>query len=314
MPNTNAVEVTTAGWFDSAWVPNAIALSNYNNAPLLTPVFSAQTNLWVHWEVRPGTIDVSAGGNTLSGLWFRAYSSAGTERIRLHAGSGSSIIASYFNGTSWSVIGTSLGSLYASGTRYQFDVNIDIPNNKIDFYINRTLVHSFSGSLGSDIAQVGFNSFDNGNQAGVSQVIVTDESPLWFKYKLDLPNANSSTNTAFTGDYTAVDEAILNDADFISSGTANQIETFKAAARNFTGYNVLAVTVNYRALRDTTGPQNIRAVLTIGGTNYETADRALSLGFTNFREYYTTNPATGIAWTPSAAADVNLEFGVKSIA
>lgn len=313
MPNTNAVETTTAGWFDSAWVPNAMSISNYSNPPLLSPVFAAQTNAWVHFEVRPGTVDTSAGGNTTTALWFRGYDSSGVERFRLHTGAGAAVIASYYNGTSWTVIGTSGTGLYVQNVRYQFDINIDIPNNKIDFYIGRTLAYSFSGTLGSNLAQIGLNSFDNGNQAGFSQVIVADESTLWFKYKLDLPNANSSTNTAFTGDYTAVDEAILSDLDYITSGTANQVETFKAPARTFTGYSVLAVILNYRALRDTTGPQNIRGVLTIGGTNYETSDRALGLGFTNFKEYYSTNPATGIAWTPAAAGDVNLEFGVKSI-
>lgn len=313
LPNANAAESTTAGRFDSAWVPNGINLINYGSAPLLTPVFASQTNVWIHFEARPGNIDTSTGGNTTTALWLRVYDSSGVERFRFHSGSGISIIASYYNGSSWAVIGTSPGGAMSNG-RQQFDINIDIPNNKIYVYVDRILIHTYSGTLGSNVAQVGLNSFDNGDPAMYSQIIIADESTLWFKYKLDLPNANSSTNTAFTNDYTAVDEVILSDADYISSGTAGQVETFKAPARSFGTYTVLAVVLNYRALRDTTGPQKIRGVLTISGVNYETADRSLGLGFTNFREYYTTNPATGIAWTPTQAGDVNLEFGVKSIA
>lgn len=307
--NVNASEITTAGYFDSSWVSNAINHNNRGNPPLLSPVFGSLTEFWGHFEQRCGNQDANVP-------FYILYDDTGANKIRLMtSGNSATVYIQTWNGTAWVTQATS-ASAASINALHQVDchVTIDGASSLVEIYINKVLAVAWTGTLSGNIGQIGHINTDNGAAYGFSQSIVADEPTLWFKYRLTLPTANSATNTAFTGDYTAVDEAILSDADFITSGTANQVETYTAAARAFTGYTVKAVILNYRALRDTTGPQNIQGALRIGGTNYFTANRSLTLAYSNFREYYPTNPATGIDWTPGGAGDATLEFGVKSIA
>jgi hypothetical protein len=81
-PNTNMLEVTTTGTFDSSWVSNSIRVDDYNSAPARTYNFAAQTDLWIHYEVRPGIVDSTGQA------FLICYDSAGTARIRFRLLSG----------------------------------------------------------------------------------------------------------------------------------------------------------------------------------------------------------------------------------
>jgi hypothetical protein len=143
-------------------------------------------------------------------------------------------------------------------------------------------------------------------------MIVQDQSTIGFVLGTCVPSGAGSTS-AWTGAYTDIDEAVTSDADFISSGTANQVSTFaQTAIPTLTGYVVRAVCVSARAKRGSSGPQNIRMALRSAGTNYFSgSDISLGLGYAPVQTIWATDPATSAAWVNTAIS--SLEPGVKSI-
>jgi hypothetical protein len=151
-----------------------------------------------------------------------------------------------------------------------------------------------------------------GFRTRISQMIVQDQSTIGFVLGTCVPSGAGSTS-AWTGAYTDIDEAVTSDADFISSGTANQVSTFaQTAIPTLTGYVVRAVCVSARAKRGSSGPQNIRMALRSAGTNYFSgSDISLGLGYAPVQTIWATDPATSAAWVNTAIS--SLEPGVKSI-
>jgi len=125
-------------------------------------------------------------------------------------------------------------------------------------------------------------------------------------------NGNGA-ETAWAGDYTNVDETGRNDADIIHSNTDGAVETFTKGALNtlYNTYAVKGVGVMARAMRGTTGPQNIQLVARSGSTNGFSANKALAVKWDQYRELFATNPATAAAWTFSEADAA--QVGVKAV-
>jgi hypothetical protein len=72
---------------------------------------------------------------------------------------------------------------------------------------------------------------------------------------------------------------------------------------------IAGVQVSLYAAKDATGAKSLAPVVRAGGTDYEGTAQSLSQGYGYLMQQYSTNPATGSAWTPS---DVNAaEFGAK---
>lgn len=184
-------------------------------------------------------------------------------------------------------------------------------------YKNGTSIFSFSGNTDTEntIGRLRFNGFASGAQElNVSQVIIADESTLTWKLQTLAPDGNGS-NTAWTGDYTSIDEAVLDEGDFIETNTLGTTETATVSNINaaYAAYNVKAVEVGIRGSNDSGSAINdLQAVVRTGGNNYQSAN----LGFTKDGSVqskfaiWNTNPQTSSAWTQS---EVNaLEVGVRS--
>jgi hypothetical protein len=156
----------------------------------------------------------------------------------------------------------------------------------------------------------------SGNTNNWSQIICADEPTVGWKLAERHPTGNSATNTAWTNDFAAVDEATtVDDTDFITSSAAGDIETYTGnAAANPAGLAVKALAVCARLKVPATGPQNCQAALRIGGTNYFSANlTGLTSGFGPAVALFATDPSTSAAWASIAAANA-AEFGLKSAA
>lgn len=309
---TNALvsEVTTAGRFDSAWVPNACHVAS-GTAPMRTPIFTSQTLIWIHWE--GWNTDASS---TLQ-AFFQAYNSSTTAVVRLLATNGTPVNTSlqYWTGSAWTTIGT--GS-FSSSALHQHDVfiNINGASSVISWYVDQTLQVTGTGDYSSvgNIAQAGWQTHRLNGSTDISEVIIATTSTMTKRYNLRLPNA-AGTNSGFTGAYTDVNEAITNNTTFISTTTNNVISTFQTAGKTLTGYNIDAVIVTHLSMRDdTTGPQNSQVAICIGGTNYFGPTEALDLSWGSHRYYMPLDPSTSAAWTTAVAGAAALEPGVKAIA
>jgi hypothetical protein len=124
--------------------------------------------------------------------------------------------------------------------------------------------------------------------------------------------------------YSLVDETSADDSDYLTSATnsAGGYSLFTAPAFAVPAdANIVDVTVTYRARDVSSGTNNIRAALKVGGTVYNTTSNPDSghdptTSFTTWTYPYTINPDTGAAWT---VEDVNgtganplQQFGVGS--
>jgi hypothetical protein len=143
-----------------------------------------------------------------------------------------------------------------------------------------------------------------------SQVIVATEPTIGWRLITRYPSGAGATSS-WTGTYTDIDEISYSDADFINSGTADQVSTFAQTGPTLTGYTVRAVGVYARARRGAGGPQNLQLALRASGTDYFSGSKALGIGYTPQGHVWETNPATSAAWV-NTAIDA-LQPGVKSI-
>ena len=154
--------------------------------------------------------------------------------------------------------------------------------------------------------------------AGASNTYWTELAGANFDLKdllirCDPPTGNSTTNTAWTGAFGDVDEAGIDDTDFIASGTTTQREGFTHASYTLPGSMAIdSVWVTGRGRVGIGGPTDAKFSLRIGSTNYDSSALGLSGSLTGVGRYWATDPSTSAAW--AGATNYNsAEFGALSI-
>jgi hypothetical protein len=302
-------ESTNSGTYDTACARCSIRPFTNTADYAESPVYTSATTSWTHFEVTTGN-SAGTSGNTLI-TW---YNSSATAVFRLQFTGSGVLQAQYWNGSAWTNIGST--TTLSVSVRYIIDLKIICGSSgSFELYLNQTLTLSGSASMGSvtNIARHRLQTpTSGGTGGGFSQIICADVSTVGWKLYLKPPTGNGA-NTAFTGTFADVDETSLNDADYIESVAANDVETYTGAAMTFASGAVKAVVVSARALNIATGPQNMQLALRRSSTNYFTADVAgIGTGFAPFLGIWETDPSTGAAWTSANAALAANEFGVKS--
>lgn len=306
--DTTVVEGTTAGTYDSTYARGSIE-TGASNGYFDTPTFASQTTLWLHFE----HYIIANSSNNLS-TPVTCVNSSGTDVFRVTTtGSVNVYQAQYWNGSAW----VNIGSTYslALSTRYVFDIKIVCGGSgSFEFYVGGALYTSGSASMTSvdNIAQIRFRSCRTNTTSYYSQIIVANESTIGHKYMTKPPTGNGA-NTAWSSDYTAVDEATLNEADFITGSADGDIETFTRAALSLGSFAVKAVVVTALAKNNGAAPNNIQAALRIGGTNYFSSNLTLTSGFTPVAAIWATDPSTSATWGTTNAGAATTEFGVKAV-
>lgn len=187
-------------------------------------------------------------------------------------------------------------------------------SGEVGVFVNQTEVMYASGltmTYSPDVTRVRWVKPTNNSYQVIGGICVSTTTTIGGRVVQGYMTGNGAS-TAWTGDYTAVDEIQLNDADYIYTPTADQVETFTFTLKQpMTGYIPRAVAVAARARRGTTGPANIQLALRSGSTTYFSSSKALSLGYDAYVNVWNTNPDTSAAWTSSQIA--SLQPGVKSI-
>lgn len=278
---------------------------------------------WAHWEYFS-----SVTRDTNHVIWLLATSTGqGVFRIRI-TGTGQPIplILEYWNGSAWTSWGAFTGQ--ASSTRSQYDVHWNIADSGgvVEVFINGAQVATsgvgdtlqFVGATGRQVYFSSGDTNNNANSGSFSQCIVTSGNQDTRSMKLaTLGPTGAGATSSWSGTFADIDEiGVWNDADYIFSGTANQVSTFTLANLSATAATLdpIAVTTGGRARKGTGGPQNIQHAIRTGATDYFAAtDPTLTTSFgTMVQGIWELNPNTGLAWTVS---DINgLEAGFKSIA
>jgi hypothetical protein len=146
-----------------------------------------------------------------------------------------------------------------------------------------------------------------------SEIIVATDDTRPRSLQL-LTSSTAGTNQAWTGTAANVNTQVINDANFVYSTTAGQLQEYKPAAVVSGSWAVEAVVMSARALKGATGPSKFDFVTRIGSTEYLSADRTLTSSFANYNNYIqTVNPATGVAFTTADLASTNFQYGLESI-
>jgi hypothetical protein len=310
-PTGSVTEVTTAGTFNSTYARSAISVSNQTSY-FDTPTHANTTDYWCHFEAKLSNFG-SAVADCIQ--WFNG---SGTNVVRLrNSSSGSNVWRlEVWDGSAWQA-GTSPTSLdYTNLQTWDVHIVVGATTTATLFQSGSQVATTgaITTSAVTNIASARFRHSQTGGSLNWSQIICADESTVGMKLATMYPNANSATNTAWTGDFNAVDEATtFDDTDFISSTSAGDVETYGCTDATIGSLDIKALVVTARAKKGATGPQNLQAALRIGGTNYFSSNLSnVSSGFGPVVGIFATDPSTGSIW---GATNLNAaEIGVKSIA
>lgn len=110
-------------------------------------------------------------------------------------------------------------------------------------------------------------------------------------------------------EWQCVNKPTVNDATQLGSGTVGDRQSVTLSAFGDVGA-VSSVVISVRCANFSGDVETVKIFLRIGGVNYDDSSQSMPVdsAFHNFTKTYTTNPATGQAWTKD---DINaLEAGV----
>jgi len=133
--------------------------------------------------------------------------------------------------------------------------------------------------------------------------------------KACMPDADSATVdwTPSTGSdhYALVDEVPPSATDYVSSGTADQIDEYSFANTGYTSATVKAVVVSVVASKSDAGVRTMAIMAHSGATDSAGDEISPSTSALYYQRMLTTDPNTSAAWSLSAAETA--EFGVKVV-
>lgn len=321
--------VTNSPWIDTTYSTEGIEIDGGNAVNLAIKTLpSAGTDIWIAARY------VFEGANSaMNGSFVAFYDTAfGATAIARLRGSFSTPNYTYvlevYNGATYDTVATFTNTIQADNAAHFFAIHLNLHDTtgKFEVYVDKALAASFTG----DTIRAGYtqiNKFHLGNPNGSAGTVTTDmdwseiivagggEVPIDYRLKTHTPNANGA-NTAWTGDYTAIDETGINDADLITTANANDKETFGCTdlVSGTTDRACRAVVVASRCKLGATGPQNLKHAVRISGTDYLSSNVAglTSAQFVPTQTIWETSPATSAKWT---VAEINaMEIGVQAIA
>jgi len=308
---------TAGGTFDANFSRAGLNQNTSNSVRFRAcTLFGDILEAWVHFRTYFQDTNWASGATP-----WQVNNAAGTGLIRFQTTSLSQWQFQYWNGSAWTQIGST--RTRPAGT-HTFDVHILVADSGGEFLVNMDGSPYANWSLTGDTLRYTGAAIDQvvwGNYAttGVTDFVVTecavaDVSTLGIRVAT-LPPTGNGTYTAWTGTYADVDESGIDDANFISTTTADQLESFTLQDLSVTaaGYDPVAVCISSRGRIGATGPTNYQHLLITDSTDFLSANVDPTTTFNSVEQtVYNQNPDTMADWTVS---EINaLEAGVKSIA
>lgn len=312
-------------YFDSAFADGVLLLGDsatYVTADFYTDtagVLSAATvisgeSLWFHYEC------FNSGSNwPINIAHLTIYDSSGFPWLRLLTRSVGNIGVDYNSGTGASPVWTNVGGTFAISASVRFAIDL-----KLTLGSPHTFEVSYDGSLGAsgsftqalftNAANARLAPKTNGQSGLVSQLMATrDISTIGAKVKYIRATGNGA-NTAWTGVFSDVNEAIGSDTNINAAPTVALVETHAMGDVTLgAGFEIKSVFHWLRAKNDGSSPTNIKSVLRASAVDYSTGNLSgMGFSYAAVGARYNTNPATLANWTQ---ADWNaIEAGYESAA
>ncbi|MDX0267601.1 hypothetical protein GOC13_07125 [Sinorhizobium meliloti] len=311
LPIAGTSQATTA----IAWLPPSGFVAEGITATSTTAIFRAEfaapaTEFWASCWVFSNTVSYTA--NTIL-LKFGSPSGGDEFALRVPS-SGLNVRFDYNNAGAWTQIAPAF-AFDNSRCRIDLYYKRDAINGRLQLYRDGVLVFNFTGNTAWTAAPA-LTRFDmgatSGNGSTWSAIIVHTQDTRKLEFVQLRPNGDGA-ETAWIGDYTAVDETGYSDTDIIASNVAGQVETFlfPDLPSGYDTHSVTGVVLGMRA-QGSGSPGEIRGVARIGGVDYEQAPVSpLQPAWGPHKVVFENNPASSARWTQ---AQINAaEFGVKSV-
>lgn len=302
---SNTYGIRAAAWVASStsteWIGTAAGLGSF-------------TTFWHRFFIK--TIDTLVSGRVL----MEYSNSSGTPVFRLVFTADYVLQPQYWNGSSW----TNIGSTWtiSLSTLYKCDLKIVCGSSgSFQFYQTSTVSSepsspTLSGSASmSSVTNIDrIKSYSTAGNAlysmRTSEWIWGDETTIGARYAWS-PATGNGTDTAGSGSYTDIDEAVTNDSDVSTLAANNDAETYTHGTMTLPTGDIKAVQIEARLRNGGSGAQNVKGRLRIGGTAYNQASNYSGIGvaYTTYTARWTTNPAGG-SWTSTTAGQTSNEFGM----
>lgn len=304
------VVTTTGGRFDPDASRNALVVSGGVSEYSVT--FPAVTEIWLHAFIYQASVD--AGDVIFIGGDAEAFKIA-------YEADGRWSIYKYESASYGSPLATTDDPvLVDEGARIDIHIfmdgsgnvalykdEVELFNVSVDTLTDATYLDNFyiQGLLGA------------GNETMISQLIVADQDTRGMRL-VTLPVTGAGSNSDWTGAAADIDEAELNEADFISALEGDLVSTYATTnidAVTYESFAAIALVVGAIANNPAeTFVSTIQAALRVSGNNYF-SDDSLTLthdGETKYSTFvFNLDPSNDSAWNKTKINAV--EVGVKSI-
>lgn len=304
----NITASTTAGTFDATRQRGSIRVTA-NVDFLETPPFvdaAAPTTIYTVAQIYPVAM-------TLNGIQFDAVNSTGTVIFRLRYTGSPNLQAEFWNGSSFTALGAPFAVVTGSLSKIAIKLVCGAAGSCV-IHVGGVEVVSAAITSAScnNVAKCRFRSTSNTSNTHWSEMAGANFDLRDLIIRNGVPTGNSATNTAWTGDYLAIDEAGQDDTDLISSATADQRESYTKAAYTIpTGLVVDSLWVSGRGRVNGAGPTDAKYMLRSSAANYDSTLLVLGVAFESRQRYWTVDPATSVKFTQAGYNAV--EFGVVSV-
>lgn len=293
---------TTTTFFDNTRSNGALTILNNSS---IQASFAGNSEVWVHglhWMEFPAQ---SGSAITLRDGTTEVL------RIRNDGGNGK---FQYHNGSVWVDIATGLNASLLQTIDIRCKIDTD---GEFELYEGNSLTGSLStdttvsGATQIDNVVYSGNSINNPVDHSFSQIVIRDTSTRGVEFDT-INMTGNGFNTAWTGDFTDIDEQLLNaDGDFILSTSAGDLETFTAEDITLpANYSISSVVIGARVQRGAAGPQGMQIIERQNSTDYFGDDLTLNIGFEPKQQIFSVDQDTSVQWTESGVNSA--EFGVRS--
>jgi len=309
---------TTSGKFRSGWARCGLAAApNTAIGGAHTSIFGAgaQTSAWLSFHM---VLD-----NTLNApQMFVALGLSGTNNA-LGIGSDTSNSAKValfkYDGTTRTQLAAETGTTWTVNGAFKVDMQVVSygATATVNVYVNGVLTVTFSG----DVTVSGMTNFDsvyllpnpfNDVSPVYSEIFVTDADTRGFLgLQTEALTGAGTTNNFTNNTYTNINGISFSDANPTYTNTVAQDQEYTLTAPTPTSYSVSGVVITARmAASSGSTPTQIKLGYNSGGTKgFGTgAAKTLTTGYQTYTQIDTVNPVTGVAFTQSELAALQLDL------
>lgn len=297
----------------------------YGNRSMATDVQTARTSGSSGY-----TLGVSTAGTTI-GCLMEWRDTSDNPVFRTDVTASGVVSCQYWNGSSWTTLGTFTGLSSATQWFIKLDFSgLGTASGALTFkqwdIEGAVLAQTVSGtgldlSSCANVGKLVTNADVDTSTSYVGEMFLYDgAADSVFGYG-NVPTSNGTDQDQISGDEANVDEVgndVPLDDDFVSLDTSGQRFSVKCAARDYQGRAIKLVSPSWRLRCGATGPTQVKGYLTIGGTRYYWGGGSgtavtLTTSFEGYNFPFDQDPAATAAWTAAVAEDATLEWGIELV-